>query len=62
MGNSLHTGSTWYIADNNLNHTYIYIVEIYSTQVSNLGKRSSHMHVEVWDVYHCIETANSKDM
>jgi uncharacterized protein YecT (DUF1311 family) len=27
MGNSLHTGSTWYIADNNLNHTYIYIVE-----------------------------------
>jgi hypothetical protein len=35
------------IADNILNHTYIYIVEIYSTQVSNIGKRSSHMHVEV---------------
>jgi hypothetical protein len=44
------------IADNILNHTYIYIhvVEIYSTQVSNLGKRSSYMHVEVWDAYHCI--------
>ena len=46
MGNSLHTG-VHDITDNILNHTYIYIVEIYSTQVSNLGKRSSHMHVEV---------------
>jgi hypothetical protein len=40
------------IADKILNHTYIYIVESFK-----LGKRSSHMHVEVWDDYHCIETA-----
>jgi hypothetical protein len=36
------------ITDNILNHIHLYtVVEIYSTQVSNLGKRSSHMHVEV---------------